>query len=186
MSEFSESFHFPNSDLNTLFDKLQAGRMRGRLYGPSMNRWASFVPLEGVCQGHKFLAGPPGKFGALLGQVTGRPVLEYIYAEDQMWFAGVWERGEVAGHYSCDWVDGSPKVESRNVGRLMQLPMEDRAAVAEALKPQVNADDLDPGNPLAYRFADGLGLPVYQWCSAHYLAMALQSGSGPDDGGLEV
>lgn len=186
MSEFSESYHFPNSDLNTLFDKLKGASMRGRLYGPSMNRWVTFVPLEGICRGHKFLAGPPGKFGGLLNSVTGRPVLEYIYAETQMWFACVWERGEVVGHYSCDWLDGTPKVESRNVARLLQLPTQERLSVTDGLAPKVSADDLDPENPLAYRFAQGLGLPMYQWCSAHYLAMAVNAGQEPDDGGLEV
>ena len=183
MSEFSESFHFPNSDLDTLFEKLKAAGMKGRLYGPSDNRWISFVPYANACPGHRFLAGPMTKFGGSLSRVTGRPVLEYIYAEDHMWFACLWEKGEVAAHYSCDWEEGTPKVEMRNVERFRQLPALDRMAVTDGLATNVSLQTLTEEEPRAYHFAEGLGLPVYQWISAQYIAA---DGPNRNDGGIEV
>jgi len=186
MSEFSESYHFPNSDLDTLYERLKAGGMRGRLYGPSMNRWVSFVPYEGACPGHQFLAGPAAKFGGSLSMLAGKPVLEYIYAEGHMWFACLWENGEVAAHYSCDWEDGEPKIESRNAERLRQLPIQDRMAVADGLAPKLDTESLGEEEPRAYLFAEGLGLPVYKWTSAQYLAADARAGEQRNDGGIEI
>ena len=183
MSEFSESFHFPNSELDTLHRKLKAAGMKGRLYGPSDNGWVSFVPYEHACPGHRLLAGPLTKFGGALSRIAGKPVLEYIYAEDHMWFACLWEKGEVAAHYSCDWEEGTPKVESRNAERLRQLPALNRMGVADGLAAKISSETLAEEEPRAYLFADGLGLPVYRWISAHYLSA---DGSQRNDGGLEV
>jgi len=183
MSEFSESFHFPNSDLDTLCQKLKAAGMKGRLYGPSDNGWVSFVPYENACPGHRFLAGPLTKFGGALSTIAGRGVLEYIYAEDHMWFACLWENGEVAAHYSCDSEEGTPKVESRRVERLRQLPAQNRMSVADGLPAKLSIEKLAEEEPPAYLFAEGLGLPVYRWISAHYISA---DGGSRDDGGREV
>ena len=46
--------------------------------------------------------------------------------------------------------------------------------------------DIFAGVPHAYRFAEALGLPKYQWLSSQYMSADMAGGELPDDDGLVI
>jgi hypothetical protein len=187
MSEFSESFHFPRSKRDDVAAKLKAAGMKGVLYGPSRSGWVTFVPYEG-CQGHQFLAGMESQFGGKLSALASNDVLEWVYAEDHEWHAMLWRRGELVAHYSCDWNDDEVRVEAsdRAIAELASLPAEPNAQgeLTDALAHDVDEDMLFEHEPPAYRFAQALGLPQYEWTSSQYATA--DGAAAPTDGGFAI
>ena len=187
MSEFSESFHFATSDLPALKSALEGAKLTGQLFGPSQTGWITYVPFDG-CPGYQPLASHRGGFAADLSRRTGLPTLEWIYAEDHMWSAILWRNGEIKARYVGDW-DDEPAVETdgESLARFQELPghPDARARIAEALPGELGEDALMAATPLAYRFAEALGLPEYQWLSAMYATMDDAGGSDREGTRLE-
>jgi hypothetical protein len=184
MSEFSESFHFATNDLPTLKTALEGAKLTGQLFGPSNTGWVTYVPFDG-CPGYQPLASHRGGFGADLSRRSGLPTLEWIYAEDHMWSAILWRNGEIQARYVGDW-DDEPAVETdgQSLGRFQELPghPDAKARIADALPPALTEAALMASTPHAYRFAEALGLPEYQWLSAMYATIDAAGGDDEREG----
>src|SRR5215469_10008389 len=123
MSEFSESFHFAQSTRDEIAASLKAAGMKGVLFGPSATGWVTFVPLEG-CPGHQFLAGPTTDFSNILSRISGKPVVEWVYAEDHLWFAFLAEAGDRIAAYTGDWSEDAPfvRTDEESLKKFLLLP----------------------------------------------------------------
>jgi hypothetical protein len=184
MSEFSESFHFATSDLAALKSALEDAKLTGQLFGPSETGWITYVPFDG-CPGYQPLASHRGSFAADLSRRTGHPTLEWIYCEDHMWSAILWRNGQIQARYAGDW-DDEPSVETdgQSLARFQELPGRPGAKqqIADALPGELDEDALMASTPHAYRFAEALGLPEYQWLSAMYATMDAAGGDDEREG----
>jgi hypothetical protein len=189
MSEFSESFHFAQSTRDEIAASLGKAGMKGVLFGPSETGWVTFVPLEG-CAGHQFLSGPNTDFSNTLSRITGKTVLEWVYAEDHLWFALLAEGGKRVASYTGDWSEDEPAVESDgdSLNHFIRLPAEANAAekIRASMPAQLSEADLMGGTPHAYRLAEALGLPKYQWLSSQYMTADMAGGELEDDDGMVI
>ena len=181
MSEFSESFHFAHSTREEIAASLQAAGMKGALFGPSKTGWVTFVPLEG-CEGHQFLTGPRSDFSNTLSRITSKTVLEWVYAEDHLWFVLLAQGGRRIAAYTGDWSEDEPVVQSDNPEDFLTLPAHGGAdrIIREAMPATLEEKDIFGSTPHAYRLAEALGLPKYQWLSSQYLTADMPA--EPEDG----
>ena len=187
MSEFSESFHFAKADRDQLKKALGNAGMKGVVWGPSDTGWVTFIPFEG-CKGHSILSSPRTDFAGKLSKIAGKPVLIWLFAEDHEWHTVLWRDGAKVAHYVCDWNEDDVRVDANDttLAELQKLPMRSGrgSEVADCLAKNLDQEDLLDGEPRAYRFAEALGLPKYQWASSQYLTMDWSEGE--EEEGVEV
>jgi hypothetical protein len=172
MSEFSESFHFAQSTREEIAASLKAAGMKGVLFGPSETGWVTFVPFEG-CEGHQLLAGPYTDFSNSLSRITNKAVLEWVYAEDHCWFVFLAEAGQRVATYSGDWSEGAAVIQSdkESAQKFLALPGRESARdeILKSMPATLREEDIfGDDDPHAYRLAEALGLPRYQWLSSQY------------------
>jgi hypothetical protein len=160
MSEFSLSFHIRLDDRHGAEALLLGANLSGILFGPA-NGWLTFVPYGG---GNPYEYGIGDAFAESLCNLTGRPVLSYCYGEDHGWMFNLARPDQPQVKYAC-WWDPAPSVES---DQFDARALADFVAL-DQLKPVLREFDhmAAAREQPAYRFAELLGLPAYQWLSPH-------------------
>jgi hypothetical protein len=186
MSEFSESFHFASAERDEVARALESGGMKGVVWGPSDTGWVTFVPFDS-CPGHVFLTSPATDFAGRLSKLANKQVLVWLYAEDHGWYAMLWRDGTNVATYGSAW-DPEINVETtaEAIAEFVKLPVRAgmTAQATESLPTSLDEESLFSEEPHAYRFAEALGLPEYQWKSSQYLTIDMKEGI--DHEGLQI
>jgi hypothetical protein len=159
LSEFSVSYHLYTGDDGREAQKmLRQAKLSGITFGPT-NCWLTFVPYA-QSKLYRTLAGP--RLADYLSGRTRLTTLHYSYAEDHGWTFALARPHQPLMQFAC-WWDPSPTIERDKFDPLALAPFLSLELVEPLLRPldQEEAASLQP----AYRFAELLGLPAYEWLS---------------------
>lgn len=158
MSEYSISYHLRVGDRRDVQKLLREAKYSGVTFGPA-NGWLTFVPYADSAR-YRSADGP--RFANYLCKLTGLAVLHYSYAEDHGWSFALARPDCPLVQFAC-WWDPRPTVERDQFDPLALAPF----VASELLEPLLrsfNHTEAFDARP-AYRFAELLGLPAYQWLS---------------------
>ncbi|MEL6979388.1 MAG: hypothetical protein AAGM38_12020 [Pseudomonadota bacterium] len=160
MSEFSESYHIKTTNAPEIERRLAAADLGGYVYGPK-NGWLTFIPYfhhEAYDRRE-----PVYSFSKKLHNAAESPVLEYVYAEDHLWYFAVVTAERPPLVFSYVW-DGPPELE-------ITFEPGDLEGVLSygTIKPYLIEERGPWEAPIAYAFAEAVGLPRYKWLSPDYL-----------------
>jgi hypothetical protein len=159
LSEFSTSYHIRTTDQRGVQQRLRQAKISGIAFGPA-NGWLTFVPYANLDALRS--SGDPANFAARLSHVLGAQVIHYNYAQDHGWGFTLAEAGRCISRFAC-WWDPTPVVERDSVDLEALTPYATRQIIEPLLEPfEPHGESED--SP-AYRFAELLGLPAYQWLS---------------------
>ena len=155
MSEFSESFHIRTAAPKEALKALRKAKIGGVVF-PARNGWLSFVPFADT----PLLVDPTSQAQKIL-EATAMPVLHYRFAEDHGWSFKLHRPNEPPVAYECVWDSENTENRTRfDAGALSEIM--DGAVTGTAIE-AVLAGPEHFGD--AYRFAELLKLPAYQWLS---------------------
>lgn len=161
MSEFSLSYHVSVSDGRAVEKLLRHAKLSGVVFGPA-NGWLTFVPYAGSVP---YRNADGARFADYLSRLTKLPVLHYCYAEDHGWTFALSRPDCAPVNFAC-WWDPSPIVERDQFDPLAFEPLVQRELLNSLLR------SFDHGEAMhaqpAYRFAELLGLPAYEWLSPEF------------------
>ena len=162
MSEFSRSFHIRTSSASKTERCLREAKMSGLLFGPA-NGWLTFVPYP-HSEGLPDIRDAVGAASAI-ALATGETVLQYEYAGDHGWSFTLLNPNQSTATFACGWDQEPPSVYD-NLDRSVL----DGIVAASAIEPFLVASRAaEDGTPIAYGFAEKLGLPAYRWLSPGYV-----------------
>ena len=163
MSEFSESYHVRTDDPAATLRRIRGARLAGLALPPSA-AWLTFGPFANS-PAFRRAGGPINA----LRSVVREPFLFYRYAEDHGWMFELYRPGVPVVAYEC-WWDPEPVVERSKLDlAALKALLSDPSRIAElerCFRPGSSAAAED--SKAAYRFAELLGLPAYQWLSPLY------------------
>ena len=161
MSENSESYHIRTDDAKAAIRQLRDGKFAGIVF-PADTGWLTFVPYN---DGYNF----PGMHLNKISECVETAVIWYFYAQDFGWSFVLARPGSENVSFDASWDQGSA---SDNVDTVIEsirdvLPLAEEIANLDTLLR--GAHLLDDDDPPAYRFAQLLGLPAYDWTSPDYV-----------------
>jgi hypothetical protein len=158
MSEYSISYHIRVGDSLEVQKLLRQAKFSGVTFGPA-NGWLTFVPYADSAR-YRNADGP--RFAVYLCKLTGLAILYYCYAEDHGWTFALARADCPLVQFAC-WWDPRPSVERDQFDPLALAPF----VASELLEPLLRSFDHNEAFDAqpAYRFAELLGLPAYQWLS---------------------
>ena len=159
MSEFSSSYHIRTGDQRSAQQRLRQAKISGIVFGPE-NGWLTLVPYANLDVFRS--SGDPANFAARLSHILDAPVIHYNYAEDHGWGFALAQAGRCISRFAC-WWDPAPAVERESLDVEALTPFAPREAIEPLLEPFEPGGDSE--DTPAYRFAELLGLPAYQWLS---------------------
>ena len=163
MSEFSSSLHIRTTSPMDTEQRLRKAEFSGLVFGPK-NGWLTFVPYPGSdgITGGDADAGMANAIAA----TTGETVLHFGFAEDHGWSVAMVKPGQFLGIFSCAW-DHEPIAVHDNLDRQALEEIVHAPGVERFLR----ETEPSSGNnmPLAFGFADAIGLPAYRWLSPRYI-----------------
>jgi hypothetical protein len=162
VSEFSSSFHIRTTSPTDTEQRLREAKLSGLAFGPK-NGWLTFVPYpnsDGMAGSHD----DAGMANAIAA-TTRETVLHFGFAEDHGWSVAMVKPGQFLGMFSCEW-DHEPIAVHDNLDRQALEGIVHPPSVERFLRetePSVNEA------PLAFGFAEAIGLPAYRWLSPRYV-----------------
>ena len=161
MSENSESYHIRTDDAKAAIRQLREGKFAGIVF-PADTGWLTFVPYN---DGYNF----PGMHLNKIVECVETAVIWYFYAQDFGWSFVLARPDSENVSFDASWDQGSA---SDNVDTVIEsirdvLPQAEEIANLDTLLR--GAHLLDDDDPPAYRFAQILGLPAYDWTSPDYV-----------------
>jgi hypothetical protein len=162
VSEFSSSFHIRTTSPTDTEWRLREAKLSGLVFGPK-NGWLTFVPYrdtDGITGSHDD-AGTANAIAA----TTGETVLYFQFAQDHGWSVAMVKPGQFLGLFSCAW-DHEPIAVHDNLDRQVLEEIVHAPSLEQFLRetePSVNK------TPLAFGFAEAIGLPAYRWLSPRYI-----------------
>lgn len=155
MSEFSESFHIRTAAPKEALKALRKAKIGGVVF-PARNGWLSFVPFADT----PLLLDPTSQAQKIL-EATAMPVLHYRFAEDHGWSFELHRPNEPPVAYECVWDSENTENRTRfDAGALSEIM--DGAVTGTAIEAVLAGPEHFED---AYRFAELLKLPAYQWLS---------------------
>jgi hypothetical protein len=158
MSEFSISYHVRAGDSRGVQKLLRHAKLSGVIFGPA-NGWLTFVPYADSAP---YRNADGSRFADYLSRLTGLTVVHYCYAEDHGWTFALARPDCPLVQFAC-WWDPSPIVERDQFDPLALEPFV-KSELIDPLLRSFDHTDAMHAQP-AYRFAELLGLPAYQWLS---------------------
>ena len=170
MSEFSESYHLRSNRAEDACDLLRRVGVAGYVY-PAASGWVTFLAEGGSFE-------PDQRIVAAARQ----PLLHYVSAEDHGWSFALFDGGNVACDYRCDWNDDLTFDDSRYSRAALQrlVPSMHSEALAEfeqCLRP-TDLDELFESEP-SKLFAQAVGLEHYDWLAYDYVDSDIED--SPDE-----
>ncbi len=161
MSEHSESYHIRTADTKTTIRQLRDGKFAGIVF-PADTGWLTFVPYN---DGHNF----PGVHLNGIAECVETTVMWYFYAQDFGWSFALARPGSENVSFDASWDQDAANDNVNTVIESIQdvLPQPEKIAKLGALLKTAHL--LNDDNPPAYRFAQLLGLPAYDWTSPDYV-----------------
>ena len=161
MSEFSESYHLRSDRTEDAIQLLQRTGKKGYVF-PSSGGWVSFVAEDGDFE-------PDQRIVAAASQ----PLLHFVSDEDHGWSFTLFEGGNVASGFSCEWENDINSDDSRYSRQALQrlVPTADSELLDEfeRRKDPGDFDELLSMNP-SRLLAEALGLEHYEWLAYDYIA----------------
>ncbi|MFD2612701.1 hypothetical protein [Paenibacillus gansuensis] len=171
MSEFSESYHLFSDRQEEGVELLTRAKLKGYVY-PAQNHWVTILAEGSMFQENKQLV--RNNLGTLV---------HYIFAEDHGWTLSIYERAEQVFHYDCVWEE---EVDSNygefNLNKVVDVinanPVQNAKVTLEELQPLFHITEFEQAFELspAYRVAELLGMPYYEWLSYEYVKSDMADG----------
>jgi hypothetical protein len=173
MSEFSESYHLRSDRLEDAVELLKRAGLKGFVYPPG-NGWVTFLAEDASFE-------PDPRVVA----AARSPLLHYVSAEDHGWSFCLFEQGQPASRYNCDWNDDVQFDDTGYSRPALEriVPSVQRARLDE-LEQHLRPEDFDDaiGSETAKILAEAVNLENYDWLSYDYLDrdLAKKPGSYPN------
>ena len=161
MSEFSESYHLRSNRAEDACDLLRRAGIAGYVY-PAASGWVTFLAEGGSFE-------PDQRIVAAARQ----PLLHYVSAEDHGWSFALFDDGDVACAYRCDWNDDITFDDSRySRATLQRLVPSVQAGALDEFEQRLHPTDFDElfESEPSKLFAQAVGLEHYEWLAYDYIA----------------
>lgn len=158
MSEFSTSFHIRTTDAPAIEKRLAKAGYQGLVFGPA-NGWLTFIPYAtDDTPGFEY---DGDSYAAKLVDVAAMPILAYSYAEDHGWSFALVRPGKPISRFFAQW-DPEPEIGRESLDLMAFADIASSSDLEPFLlgKPRDETD-----KPLAYCFAEKVGLPAFRWLS---------------------
>jgi len=161
MSEFSESYHLRDVNIDEGVDLLRRSGLMGYVF-PSINNWVSIVA-------EKNSFAPDRR---IVSQNKGL-LLHYVSAEDHGWSFALFEGKKLVSAYDCNWDDEVHINDSRYsfepLARIFGKNSKKRILAIEHIFHPKNIDEAIDTEPSVV-FAKAMKLPHFEWFAYDYVA----------------